>query len=143
VVGYNSNFWVDIFTVFKDDAYPMPPLPTNNNIFIDRKTRQDYHISPCVPKWVTPGKLQKWYSTAHNLPLKFPFVDGFERPLPILPMFETPLLSGLLINTKSKRAQDDNDIQISQLLRSMKGAQMNCPKKRNIIEVEHLLCKWW
>jgi hypothetical protein len=40
-VGDNSNFWVDICTAFKDCACPMPPLPTNNNIFIDRKTRQD------------------------------------------------------------------------------------------------------
>jgi hypothetical protein len=27
-VGDNSNFWVDICTAFKDNAYPMPPLPT-------------------------------------------------------------------------------------------------------------------
>jgi hypothetical protein len=109
----------------------MPPLPTNNNIFIDRKTRQDYHISSCVSKWVMPGKLQKRYSTAHNLPLNVPFEDGFERPLTILPMFETPLLSGVLINTKSKRAQDDNnDIQISQLLRSMKGGADESPKEK-------------
>jgi hypothetical protein len=36
VVGDNSNFWVDICSAFVNDAYPMPPLPTNNNIFIDR-----------------------------------------------------------------------------------------------------------
>jgi hypothetical protein len=66
-VGDNSNFWVDICAAFVDDVYPMPPIPTNNHTFIDRATRINYDISLCSSKWATPGKLCKWYNTAHNL----------------------------------------------------------------------------
>ena len=65
-VGDNSNFWVDVCTAFKDDEHEMPPIPTTNNFFIDERTCELYDISLCCSKWVTPGKLWKWYNTAHN-----------------------------------------------------------------------------
>ena len=65
-VGDNSNFWVDVCSAFKDDAREMPPIPTHNKFFIDETSHELYDISSCCSKWVTPGKLRKWYNTAHN-----------------------------------------------------------------------------
>jgi hypothetical protein len=65
-VGDNSNLWVDVCKAFTDDGYGIPPIPVSHRFFIDRGTNQVFDISRCTSRWVTPGKLRKWYNTAHN-----------------------------------------------------------------------------
>ena len=65
-IGDNSNLWVDVCKAFKDDDYLIPVIPVHHRFFIDRTTKEKYDISSCLSKWVTPGKLRKWYNTCHN-----------------------------------------------------------------------------
>jgi hypothetical protein len=65
-VGDNSNLWVDVCEAYKNDAYTIPEIPVRHRFFVDPGTNELYNISRCSSTWVNPGKLRKWYNTAHN-----------------------------------------------------------------------------
>ena len=65
-VGDNSNLWVDVCQAFKNNAYPIPAIPVNHRFFQKPGTMEYVDISRCLSTWVTPGKIRKWYNTAHN-----------------------------------------------------------------------------
>ena len=65
-VGDNSDLWFDVCNAYKNNTYPIPAIPAQHRFFLKPGTLENYNISRGLSTWVTPGKLRKWYNTAHN-----------------------------------------------------------------------------
>jgi len=68
-VGDKSSLWTDVCQEFRNNDYAIPKIPIQHRFFIDPGTGELFNLSTCLSTWVTPGKLRKWYNTAH-LPRK-------------------------------------------------------------------------